>query len=777
MTDPNHVEGINTNQVYDVPPEAQTSGTMSLETAVPVSGRFNLSEASLVPGQDKITLDNAQRIGVAFDKMPVLNVQNVGYNDRLLTQLLFDTPEEKVDYLKKYMGDGYEFAQHPRIPTDVIVKKKGAKNWGVVDPGGLTADELLPELMENIDGISQMASIPAGVLAGAATTGGIQAVRQALRQALMPGEVDVQTGKVLIDAAAGAFGGGVNGIITSAAKKGGQQVISKTGEILETAGEKIAQSADGGILSKVGQKLDIVNTPKFIAKEMGASGKQLDPTNPNLLINKVAKLQKNHPEFMEAYKGAWTLKGKFKNLAQLSDDAGEAIATQMNELGQTEVALKDIIKSKAFTELDQAANTRFVKEGKNVVKVDRATKVKIQQVRKNFLEDLGSMVLGEGDKSSNSIMNLYRKGKLVNEDIAKELGAKTNDEALIALIGDQKIALGDAWALRLGRDQIIKYGKQQGQITAKNTADKYTADAVRQAMQGAVKDLPGGADLLKNQDLYSQLYPVLKTMGAKLGAADAAVWNPLKTLPGMINSAPRFAAKLGVNLANKVEVRAFMEGLAAGKFPLPPDAMISAPKGGTELIGQLMRGTKFNFAKGMLNKNAEAEALPRNVESYFQNPEYINRIGEQVDDPELVDSMVRMFERGDTENFSNVLSMVSSENETAFDSAPYKSLVMNQGKPVIMDKFDREEYRKYLEKNIIDPRDRYVAMQALNGGNVMTIKPFEPPEAQLIRQQKQPKTSAAPQGQTTAVSRVASQLKKADTVEIEDGVERRDYDY
>lgn len=735
-------------------------------------GAFKVAEASSVPSEDAVTLQNAQRVGIAHDRLPVLNVQEVSWGDRLLTQLLHDTPEEKVAYLKQHKGNGYDYAVNPADPQQIIIKKNGNKHWGVIDPRNLTTDEYLPELLENIDSIAQMVSIPAGVLAAAATTGGIQAVRQLIKEGVTP-ENQMSLAPVVTDAASGAFGGGITSAISYGTKKAGAQVITKTGEILEDAGKAVSKSADGGILGKLGEKLDIVNTPKFIAKEMGATGKQLDPTNPNLLINRVAKLQKNHPEFNAAYKGAWTLKGKFQNLAKLSDDAGESIGQFMQEMGGEAVPIKTILKSKAFTELDQAANTRFVQEGNRLVRVNRATKLQTQKVKKDFLEDLGSMVLGEGEEAK-SIMNLYRKGKLVNEDIAKELGAKSNDEALIALIGEKEISLGDAWALRLGRDQIIKYGKQQGQITAKNTVDKYTADAVRESMEAVLKGLPGGKEALKNQELYANLYPVLKTMGGKLGRDAAGLWNPLGLLPGMINSAPRFAAKLGVNLANKVEVRAFVEGLAKGKFPLPEDAIM--PKGVTGLtkgLGQISRAAKFNFAEGVLNKDAEAQVLPRTADSYFQNPNLINSLAEKVDDPELLNSMVKTFERGDKESFANMLSMVGSESDDIFETAPYKSLVINEGIPVIMDKYDREQYRQWVEKKVIDPREKYIILQRLNGFNEMTMEPFKPPK-DYIELPITKNTTLPPQ---STVSKTASSLKKSDTVVLEDGSERQDYDH
>lgn len=740
-------------------------------TVTGMTGKYSANDSFDTPYEDKSIIDNYQRLGTMADGSIVRNIQVVPSTDRLNMQLFLDTPEEKAAYVNKYLGDQYEVAVHPRLPSEIVLRKKGEKTWGVVDPGGKSMDELLPELLENADNIAQMAMVPAGALAGAATTGGVQGLRQVGRKFLMP-ELDTQVGKILIDAAGGAIAGGITGKATKAAKKSAQYAVTESGKIIKTVGEKVSQSADGGILAKIGEKLNITETPEFIAKEMGATAKQLDPTNPNLLVNKISRLQKEHPEFIPAYKSGWTLKGRYESLAKLHDEAGEAIGSFMQQNASAEVPIKDILQSKAFKDLDKASKTRFVKEGKNYARVNRKTLTQIRNTKKDFLDDLGSLVLGEAE-GKDSVMGLYRSGKLVHTDLAKELGAKTNDEALIAIIGDKTVPLGDATALRFGRDQIINYGKKQGQITAKNTADKYTADAMREAIANTAMGLEGGDALIKSQNLYSDLYPVLKTMGAQLGQNARAIWNPLRTLPGVINSAPRFAAKLGINLANKMEVRAFVEGLTKGKFPLPPDVVLpKAPSKLSGFLAQATRATKYNFATGLMDQNAQAEMLPRNAELYFKEPERLNQLLNTIEgDAELSDSVVKTFERGDLDNFSNMLSIIASDNELSFDTAPYKSMVMKEGKPVIMDKYDREQYRQWVEKNILSPSEQYEILNALNFDGTMLKEPFKAPELRIKGTPRQPQEKATP------LSKVSSNLKKLDTTELDDGSERVDYDH
>lgn len=743
-------------------------GRFSLATAQPVTGKYNFSAAKLVESGEDYDIRNSQRIGVnRTDKLPILNIQNVESGIRLVTQLFHDSGEEKISYLRSKLGDAYDFDTQPGDPNQVILKKKGDKHWGVVDQKGLSVGELIPEALENVDTLAVLTNIPAGIIAGALTAGGVQAVRQLGKKAINP-ESSFDTGQVVTEGVAGAAGGG----LTSVLSKSGKMVVSGVGKGVQKAGGMIDESIDGGMLSKAGQWLDITNTPEFIAKEMGATGQQLNPLKKNILVDKISRLKDEHPEFVDAWKNAWTFKGKFQNLVKLQDEAGETIGAMMDNFKDVQIPLKNIIKSDAFDQLHKAGQTRFVDKGKRTVRVDRKTKLQIVKAKKDFLDDLGTMVFGEGDRSENAIMNLYRKNKLVGTDLAKDLGAKTNDEALIAMIGDKSISMGDAWALRLGRDDVIKYGKMKGQITSKNTADKYTADAVRQAMQDMVAELPDGATLLKNQDLYSDMHAVLSTMATKVGNDASSIWNPLKILPGTINSAPRYAAKLGINLANKMEVRAFLEGVKGGALPLPAGSQMSVlGKQGSAALGQISRATKYNFVSGMLNKDAQAEQLPRNADAFFQNPEYINKLGENVGDPELMNSMVKMFERGDAEGFSNVLSMVAAENSELFESAPYASMVIQDGKPVIMDKYDREQYRQYLTKTLTDPKDRFEAMQMINGRNEMSKQPFQPPKDYLEIPQKK---KEAPK---STVSKVSENLKKTNTVDLGDGTTRQDYDY
>ena len=226
-----------------------------------------------------------------------------------------------------------------------------------------------------------------------------------------------------------------------------------------------------------------------------------------------------------------------------------------------------------------------------------------------------------------------------------------------------------------------------------------------------------------------------------------------------------------------MEVRSFLEGMKGSALPLPPDMELSVlGKMTGSAVGQLTRAIKYNTARNILGKQSDAQALPRNAEAFFENPDYINQLGNQIDDPDLMDQMVRVFERGDKDSFANMLSMTASENEGLFDSAPYKSLVVNNGKPVIMDKFEREQYRKFLEKTVTDPRELFDALQALNGDNVMLKPPFEPPPGYMeVKKGKAvPQVTKGKVDTTSTISQVASTLKKADAT---DEKERIDYSY
>lgn len=765
--------------------EFSNSGNLAPNVPQEQAGQFSLNDFAVTPYDDGVTKGKSQTLGTMFDHDVLKNVQAVPARDRLLMQLLLDKPEEKAAYMKKFFGDEYTVAVHPKRPSDIAIKRKGAKEWGVVDPAGTDIAELTAEFAENIDNIAQMASIPTGVLAGALTTGGIQGVRQVLRKSLMP-ELDVQTGKVVTDTIAGGVGGGVAGLMAGAAKKGTRFAVTKTGEIIEGTGNLISKAEKStGILNTIGQRLQFTKQPKFIAKEIGGTAKDLDPTKTNLLVDKIDDLQKNHPEFMQAYEAPFTIKGKFQKVAQLHEQAGQAIGDFVSQNADAPVQVKDILNSKAFSDLEQAASRRTVRAGKGSVLANRKSTQSFKAVKKDFLENIASVVLGEGE-SSNSIMQLYRTNKLVDQDIAKEMGAKTNDEALIGIIGDMSMPLGEARALHAGREGLFQYGKQQAQISTKSTVDKYTADAVKDALGKAVQDIPGSQEFLKNNDLYSKLFPVLKTMGAKIGSDAAAIWNPLRTWPGALNSAPRFAAKLGVNLANKTEVRAFVEGLSKGNIPLPPGSIkVGLPDGLKNGMSQILRAGKFNYAKGFLNENAQAETLPRNAEMYFEQPDLLNRLTTETGvDEDTLSTMHNMVRSGNKEGFANALSQITGQHDDLFDAAPYKSLVMNNGNAIIQDPYERESYRDWISKNITDPKERYKAFLALNGDGRMLKSPYEPtamptPEAKLPSENGETPSIADMANSTnlSPIGKLADSLRRTTTVKVDDDTERVDYGY
>lgn len=713
------------------------------------------------PYDDKTAINDYQRIGIGPDKTPIRNVQAVDQFTRWATQFAFDNAKEKAAYLRSKLGKDWDIANHPTNPTDVIIKKRGDKQWGVIDPGQLTLDELIPEMAEHVDTISQVATLPSGILSGGLTAASIQGIRQGIKQALLPGS-DPNIAQIAIDGASGMIGAGVTKGITSAVKRGSQEASNLAGKGIQ----KIA--GEGGYLEKVGDKLRILDQPESIAKEIGASAKEMEPLGQKLLVGKIATLQKDHPEFKAAYDSAFRMKDKFTAVNDLLEKTGAELGDIYSD-APINVAVKDIFSTEPAQLLKEAVNSRVVKQGNKLIRVNGKTQAQIKNVQHDFLEDIATTVIGDS-KSGQSYLKLFRQNRLHKDPDFKAMGIKDNNEAMLALIGEHDISLQDLVMTRWGREGIVKYGKQKGQISAKNSVDKYTADALRDTIHSAIRDNLGeaGEDAIKKMELFSNLYPVVKRMSATIGGEAAKTWNPVgKVLPSWLNSAPRYAAKLGVNLSNLAEVRTLVRSMTEGASGAIPKQVTGSASALPSITTRLAKGIKFRLAQDTLEKSF----LPRDAEAFFENPDLINNVVNQLGDPELTDSMVKQFERGDKEGFANTLSMVASENDELFEKAPYKSLVVQNGQPVLMDKFDREQYRQHIEKSIIDPREKYKALQALNGNNVMVKAPYDIPQSNTVvlsnKQSKKLSTS----------SRVASQLKDFETVEMDDGTERVDHDY
>lgn len=172
----------------------------------------------------------------------------------------------------------------------------------------------------------------------------------------------------------------------------------------------------------------------------------------------------------------------------------------------------------------------------------------------------------------------------------------------------------------------------------------------------------------------------------------------------------------------------------------------------------------------MLDATAEKQLLPRDAQAYDADPAAMNALFDAIGQDDVTDTLARQQERGDKEGFAQTLSLLASGNEDVFEPAPYKSLVTNEGIPVITDMYEREQYRAFLQKKIVDPVERYKALNALNMRDEMTIPPYEIPTVSRPRTSNKVST-------TTTVGRVAQALKETETVEVGDGLERQGYDY
>lgn len=726
---------VDPNEISIPDVSAPTSGmSSSIVTAAP-------HEIVLVPSDDPDIVKSSQRLGLARDNKPIFNVQGVDNFLRWKTQLLFDKPDEKAKYLKSVLGNAYQFDQNPLRPGDVILKRKGDAHWSVVDPGGVSGTELLKEAAENIDSFAQMAAVPADMLSGALAAGGIEAARQSVKKLLLP-DASFDVPQVMANAAGGLTAGG----LSQAMGAGKKVVTDATGKVLSAA-------TDDATKGFVGKVLNFSKQPKFIAQELGANASQLNDFQRKAITENIQWLMDNSPEFASSL-DKLTTRGKYEAMNEVLKDIGKKLGQFYGDPNLT-VNVGDILNSKGFKSLENAVSNREVMQGETRVIVDKAVAQRADNIRKSFLEQLGSTVL---DPQSD-YMKLYRAGKLNSDGPLAQMGFKTNDDALIALIGNEDIPIADAWAARKGLDQKLNYNKKRGQVASVSTIQKYAADALRDPVTDAIRKT-GGDEAAKLSELYHQLEPVVEITAQKAAAKDAEAFNPLKIIPGALNGMKRGGVMLARNLINRTEVRSFMRSMGDVKIPSPDGAMTDAMK--QSGLQQMLRGGSFLEARQMARK----QLLPRDSDAYFNDPQQINALLDQVQDPELTDAMVKQYERGDKEGFANTLSMVASSNDGAFEVAPYKSLVMQGGKPVLMDKYDREQYRQYLDKTVIDPMEKYKMLQAVNGDGTMLKAPYEPPTKALEI------TPRAPQGST--VSRVASKLKLQDKIVLDDGTERTD---
>lgn len=693
---------------------------------------------------ESLSLEQAKkidRIGQGPDNRPVLDYQNIDPILRWKTQLLFDNADEKAQFLKKELPD-YKFALDPLDKTNIILKRKGTRYWGRVDPS-FAQDNIASEIAENIDSVAQALAIPAVPLKAALQAGGIEAVRQLAKTYVS--DQDPSLTSVAINAGAGAVG-------TAVLSKLGNDVGAGKDAVLN-AGRTVKETeAAAGAASKIKSAAKFFETPEYVLQNLGADAADFSR---NLETN-ISYLFANSPEAKAAIQEPFTLKGKQKAVDAVLKKTGEALDSFYSN-PQPIVKVGDILSSEQSQLLDQAVSQGRVLKNLKTVIVDETTKKKAAVVQRDLLTRLASVVLPE----KSAALIAFKKGRLLDVyPELKKMGITSENQAMAALLADRSLTPAEARAIHDGFVSKLNFNKKSGQIKELDTIQKYALDSLSDGIQKAA-DATGDVTLATNNRLFHELAPISNVIDRSVDKAKAQSFNFTKFVPGAINGIRRQSLMIATKLAARPEVRAGLNKLGSGEFPFP-GVDLKAPSA-QKLMAKAMRGASFLEAKALGKK----QFLPRDSEVYFSDPGALNELVNQAGDPELTDAMVRQVDRGDKEGFANTLSMVTAGNPDAFDPAPYPSLVMKDGKPVIQDKYDREQYRQWVEKNVLDAGDRYRILKELNFTNIMLRPPFEIPQ-QLDNAKKARKSG---------ISRVADNLKKSDTVTQDDGSERQGYDY
>lgn len=717
---------------------------------------LNDDEVAFTPYEDPDALRKASRVGVGPDGKTALNVQAVRSPLRLAANLLFDDTQEKAEFVQEQLGSGWEVAQHPNKPQNLILKKKGAKYWGVLEPGESSFDEYINEAKENTDLIAQMFMAPSGAVAAALSAGGIQAVRQTLKKIIMPSS-DWSTADVALDAAVGGVTG-LSGNVVGKTLKETKELARKGVDLTKNV---TTRAADSSAWQRIKDIPKTIESPEWKAREYGATARQFNDFQKKSIEDNISYLQKVSPDFIAADK-AYTVRGKYEAFQNLLKQTGENIGEAFNDPNKY-IKIDDVFNSEHFTNLASGADTRVMSKGKQKLRVNSRTQKQIREVRHDMLDQLADVVMSDGPEKK-KIMDLFKKGKLGKSDYAKQYGTTGNIDTMMAMLRGETIPMSEAWLMRIGTDDLVKYGAQKKAIAALHSARKAVPDALREAMDKALTEQlgPGAADILNQTDIYHNLIPIVETLSKKVASSKAEMWNPLKTIPGTLYSAPRFAAALGRNLLQRPEVAAAIRN-GGLKFPMPEGASYLAPKTGMDMMRRAVKGAQF----GSLDTLGEKMLLPRDSGVYFEDPEALNALTNAVGSDEATEVLVKQYERGDKDGFANTLSLLAAQREDVFDPAPYKSLVTQGGKPIITDMSDREQYRMWVDKNIQDPKEKYRILKSLNFDGEMVKPPFEPTPLPKIQRG----TNASP------VARVAKSLRASDKVELDDGSERVDYGY
>lgn len=668
------------------------------------------------------------------DKNPIIDHQNISDGLRWKTQLLFDRADEKAGYLRKQLP-GYEFAIDPEDKTNLILRRKGTKYWGRVDPN-FSSDSFEKEVAENIDGIAQAFAIPASAVLGMLASGGIEGLRQGVKKYVAP-DSEFSTKSVLINAAAGGAAGKI-----AAVQKAGKQAVLDAAEAAKAGatGEKALAA-----VKTAGRFLD---NPEYFAQNIGATKTDFARG----IEENLGYIFNNVPAAKEALKSPFSIKNKLKAseeyLSKVGQEIGEFYANP-----EPIVEMGNIFGSEPAQLLDQIITTGKVQKGLNLVAASEATINKAKNVQRDMLMRSARIILPEDDIA----LNAFKQRKLLQIPEIASQGFKTENDAMMAILQGQKMTPAEARMVRDGIAEQLKFNKTKGQIRDLDTAYKHVLDSFTEGIQKAA-EATGDTALIENNRIFNNFAPVVEVLQNTVNANKTQPFKFTQYVPVALGGLRFQAAKYATRFIARPEIRTALGKVEKVGFPMPVTKAVPT---------SALKGYSFLQLKALGKK----EFLPRDSEAYFNDPDAFNALLTKIDDQELTNAMTKIYDRGDKDAFSNVLSMAAAGHEDLFDPAPYASLVYKDGKPIIRDKYDREQYRQWVEENVPSPSDQYEILNALNFTGIMLKEPFKAPELRIKGTPRQPQEKATP------LSKVSSNLKKLDMTELDDGSERVDYDH
>lgn len=128
-------------------------------------------------------------------------------------------------------------------------------------------------------------------------------------------------------------------------------------------------------------------------------------------------------------------------------------------------------------------------------------------------------------------------------------------------------------------------------IDSVSSARKMVPDALREALETGLRNsgIENAEELIGKNALFHNLMPVVSTLSSKVAANSAETFNPLRTIPGTLYSAPRFAVALGRNLLNRPEVAAAIRS-GTSRLPIPEGSTYMSVKNSANMMGKVIRG-------------------------------------------------------------------------------------------------------------------------------------------------------------------------------------------